>query len=253
MKKFLAAFAAVVMFSPLGASAGVITDTYVGADGHGYGDVVGDVATYGISSATIKRSGSVLSISIATGFAGHAGDDAWAGPHGIGYGDVFLAPQWTPTGTDAAHAGDNAANGTHWTYALSLADRWSATGGAFKLYALSGPSNTANIRNSESFLTCVMGQSCYYRNGQATAVNTASATVHDTGLSGTWSIKPGSELMFNIDVAGSALASYSTIAMHWGETCQNDVIEGAADVPEPASLALIALGLIGLAGARKRG
>ena len=252
MKKFLAALAAVALFSPLGASAGIITDSYWGADGHGYGDVVGDAATYGISSATIKRSGTLLTIGIATGFAGRAGDAPWAAAHGTGYGDVFLAPAWTPFGAGATHAGDNAANGTHWTYALSLDDRWSATGGAFKLYQLSGASNAANIRNSESFLTCVMGRACYYRNGQATAVNTASETVFDTGLSGNWSIKAGSELLFSIDVAGNPLANYSTVAMHWGETCQNDVIEGAVKLPEPASLALFALGLIGVAGVRRR-
>lgn len=252
MKTILAALTALVLFSPIGASAGVIDDLYWGGDSHGYGDVIGDAATYGISSATIKRSGTVLTIQIATGFAGQAGDAQWAGPHGIGYGDVFLAPAWTPAGSGAEHANDNAANGTQWTFAFGLADRWNATGGAFTLYAMTGGSNADNILNSEAFLTCAIGSACYYRNGQATAVNTNSATVSNTGLTGTWSLTSGSELMFSIDTAGSALANYSTVAMHWGETCQNDVIEGVTDVPEPASLALFVLGLLGVAGARKR-
>ncbi len=252
MKNLLAAFAALVLFSPIAASAGVIQDGYWGADAHNYGDVIGDAATYGISGATIKRDGTVLTIQIATGFAGQAGDAAWAGPHGIGYGDVFLAPTWTPFGNDVHHTGDNAANGTQWTHALNLADRWNATGGAFTLYAMTGGSNADNTLNSETFLTCAMGSACFYRDGQATAVNTASAFVHNTGLTGTWSLTAGSELVFSIDTAGSALANYSTIAMHWGETCQNDVIEGSTNVPEPASLGLFALGLLGVAGARKR-
>ena len=235
MKNLLAAFAALVLFSPIAASAGVIQDAYWGADAHNYGDVIGDAATYGISGATIKRDGTVLTIQIATGFAGQAGDAAWAGPHGIGYGDVFLASTWTPFGNDVHHTGDNAANGTQWTYALNLADRWNPTGGAFTLYAMTGGGNADNILNSETFLTCAMGSACFYRDGQATAVNTASAFVHNTGLTGTWS-----------------LANYSIIAMHWGETCQNDVIEGSTNVPEPASLGLFALGLLGVAGARKR-
>jgi hypothetical protein len=251
MKSLLAAVTALALFSPIAASAGVIDDLYWGGNGHNYGDVIGDTATYGISSAAVTRSGSVLTIRIATGFAGQAGDAAWAGPHGIGYGDVFLAPAWTPSGSDAQHSNDNAASGTQWTYGFNLADRWSTTGGAFTLYAMTG-SNVDNILNSESFLTCAIGSACFYRDGQATAVNTASATVLDTGLTGTWSMTAGSELVFSIDAAGSALANYSTIAMHWGETCQNDVIEGATDVPEPASLALFALGLLGVAGARKR-
>lgn len=251
MKSFLAALTALFLFSPVVASAGVIDDLYWGANGHNYGDVIGDAASYGISSATITRSGTMLTIRIATGFAGEAGDAPWAAPGGIGYGDVFLAPAWTPAGSDLQHASDNAANGTQWSYGFNLADRWNAAGGAFKLYAMTG-SNANNILNSGSFLTCGLGSTCYYRDGQATAVNTASATVHDTGLAGTWSLTAGSELVFSIDTAGSALANYSTIAMHWGETCQNDVIEGATSVPEPAGLALFALGLLGVAGARKR-
>jgi hypothetical protein len=236
--------------------AGGISDTgvnaYWGADAHGYGDVIG-ASTYDINGATITRVGNVLTIAIATSFAGHAGSDAALAPGGIGYGDVFLAKSWNPFGTDAHHAGDNAANGTLWSYGLSLDNRWSNTGGTFKLYQLNGTTNAANISNSESFMGCTLGTQCYYRDGQETAVKTASTTVRDTGVTGSWSVIANQELRFTLNIASTELINFSSFAMHWGETCQNDVIEGIANVvPEPGSAWLLAPGLGALLFLRRR-
>jgi hypothetical protein len=42
--------------------------------------------------------------------------------------------------------------------------------------------------------------------------------------------------------SSSELLNFTSFAMHWGETCQNDVIEGATSVVSaPASIALGAL------------
>jgi hypothetical protein len=236
------------------ASAGAITDVgsnaYWGGNNHGYGDVIG-TSMYDISGATVSVAGTTLTIRVATNFAGHAGADTWAATKGIGYGDLFLASAWHPSGTDAHHTNDNAALGTLWSYGLNLDNRWSNTGGTFKLYELNGASNATSILNSQSFLTCAIGTQCYYRDGQATAVNTGSATVRNTGLAGSWTVAQDSALLFTINIAGTNLLRYDEMAMHWGETCQNDVIEGITDVPEPATVALFALGLLGMALRRK--
>ena len=55
------------------------------------------------------------------------------------------------------------------------------------------------------------------------------------------------------DIRGTALAGFGDIALHWGETCQNDVIEGITDVPEPATPALFGLAVLALAARRKLG
>jgi hypothetical protein len=252
------ALAGLLLLAALPSHAGEIGDSalsgYWGGNDHGYGDVIGG-SLYDIKGATITRAGDVLTIAIATNFAGHAGALPNSAPGGIGYGDVFLAQTWNPYGTDAHHTKDNATTGTLWKYGLNLDNRYSNTGGTFRLFELNGSTNAQNIRNSESFMTCRLGWDCMYREGQATAVRTTSSTVTNTGLVGTWKVLADQSLTFSLNVARTNLAAYSTIAMHWGETCQNDVIEGVTAmnmVPLPGSLPLLALGLGGLAFIRRR-
>jgi uncharacterized cupin superfamily protein len=250
------ALAVLALLAMSHSQAGGISDTgvnaYWGADAHGYGDLIG-TSTYDINGATITRVGNVLTIAIATNFAGHAGSDAAQATGGIGYGDVFLANSWNPFGTDAHHEGDNAANGTLWSYGLSLDNRWSNTGGTFKLYKLNGTTNAANIRNSETFMSCTLGTACYYRDGQETAVKTGATTVKDTGVTGTWSVLENQELRFTLNIGSTDLINFSSFAMHWGETCQNDVIEGVTRVvPAPGTAWLMAPGLGALLLMRRR-
>ena len=255
MKKLFSVVCALwAMLAAPGAHAGGISDTgvnaYWGGDGHGFGDVIGG-STYDINGATITRVGSILTVTIATNFAGHAGIAPSAAPGGIGYGDVFLSQVWNPFGSDAHHSNDNAANGTKWTYGLSLNNRLSNSGGTFKLYQLNGATNASNILNSDSFITC--GSSCTYRNGQAVAVKTSSSTVTNTGLTGNWTVTANQQIQFNINVASTDLINFSSFAMHWGETCQNDVIEGITSVvPLPGSMPLIAIGLGAMLVLRRR-
>jgi hypothetical protein len=255
MKKiFSVVWALWAMLAAAGAHAGGISDTgvnaYWGADGHGLGDVIGG-STYDINGATITRVNNVLTVTIATNFAGHAGTSPTAAPGGIGYGDVFLSQVWNPFGSDANHVNDNAANGTKWTYGLSLDNRLSNTGGSFTLYQLNGATNSSNILNSDSFITC--GSNCTYRNGQAVAVKTSSSTVKNTGVTGLWTVTANQQIQFSINVASTDLMNFSSFAMHWGETCQNDVVEGITRVvPLPGSAPLVAIGLSAMLVLRRR-
>jgi hypothetical protein len=112
------------------------------------------------------------------------------------------------------------------------------------------------VLDSESFMKCYQNVSCVYRNGQATAVKTVNnaANVTDTGMTGKWTITADKEIKFTVTLASTSdLLKYSSLAMHWGETCQNDVIEGQVSlVPVPGVLPLTGLGLAMLGLSRRR-
>lgn len=274
MKIITVACAAWALFATSGVQAGEINDNvatgYYGANGHNYGDVIG-TSLYDISGAKITRIGNVLTITISTNFAGNAGAEAGvASTRGIGYGDVFLANAWNPyvvpgQPADAHHSADNAGNGTDWQYGLHIsdADRYdnqaTHVAGNFTLYNLMG-TNAATILNSDSYITCA---SCTYRNGQAVSVNTAASTndafvVKKSGttndVTGTWKVFADThQIEFKLDMTGTALLNFNGFAMHWGETCQNDVIEGASSVVSaPGGIPLLSLGLGAMLLIRRR-
>lgn len=242
-----------LLVSSASAQATIIADNYIGGDDHNKGDVIGNVNDFQINSMDVSVSGTILSVSIDTTFAGKAGTIApgQTSGLGIGYGDLFLSSQWTPNGTAAdQYINDNAATGTVWTYGFSLDDRF-RTGlgmGAGTLYSLNSGNNDADALLSEDFLT-----SGLFRDGQEVAVDTASLGVQALNNAGSWNVTANS-IDFTIDLANTGLLGNGEIALHWGFTCQNDVIEGAAvsAVPIPSAVWLFATGLIGLVGVSRR-
>ncbi|MEO8746888.1 MAG: PEP-CTERM sorting domain-containing protein [Rhodanobacter sp.] len=237
-------------------SATTMNDTYHGGNGHGYGDVISGpgVTTFNIDRMEATRSGSQLTVTIYTNFAGNAGiDSQWTTNHtGIGYGDLFLSTGWTPNGS-SPYDNDNAANGNHWTYAFSLDDPLNNSGGHGTVYAL-GAGNAANhnpdVLLSNDFIDC--GHSCIYRDGQAVAVNKSLATA--TNTTGSWTVGNGF-LSFSFDTAGLDLDS-NNFGFDWTMYCGNDVIQGldptTVPEPQPAGIFLLGIGLIGLSVLRQR-
>jgi len=245
----LSALALSISSVSFSASATTILDGYVGANDNGHGDVIGDTALFDTHGMTISRSGNSLLISIDSNFAGK-GDDGLFGNltngNGIGYGDVFLSATWDPEGS-APYAGDDNSNGTVWSYGFNLFDRYMSendqSNGHGTLYSLNSGNNDADILMSDDFLT-----SGIFRNGQEVAVDTVNGNV--TALNqGLWNIDTANNLInFEIDISNTSLLASSAIAVHWGPTCANDVIEGVSPVPVPAAVWLFVSGMAGLFG-----
>ncbi|MEX2482570.1 MAG: PEP-CTERM sorting domain-containing protein [Gammaproteobacteria bacterium] len=129
------------------------------------------------------------------------------------------------------------------------------------LYRLNG----TNVENA-ILADALMQGNAVYRNGQEVLVDTASNTVENTGIDGTWVVTPTTsaamgKVSYSFDIAATSLwdpTQQMTLALHWAMSCANDAVEGQTLLPpqplvtvagirvaEPASLGLAMLGLAG--------
>ena len=235
----------IMAIAPQNSRAYIINDNYYGADDHGYGDVIGDDWRFDIDCMEITTTGSTMTVDIRTTF-----DQKQDYPSGapVLFGDLFISTDgWSPAGT-SPYLTDNMLNSDaeDWEYAFHLQvgeDPLNYTKGTDytgKLYSISDSDINASYAPS----------GWTWRDNQEVTINPPEG-----GVDGSWSYTGGGSGAYGHLVMEFGIPTswnLNNLGFHWGPTCANDVIEGGAPIPEPATMLLLGSGLIGLAGFRKK-
>jgi hypothetical protein len=205
----------------------VIQDTYIGGTPNSP-DIIGLAEHFDVTKMVVSfASAHTMTVDVYSRYFDNIGKGQTK------LGDLFIS-------TDG-YQGD----GEDWEYALKLDSYRPATSsGAISLYSVL-PDND-NIQYSSAPVGYIYraGQEVQYKGTNQTALATGSWSLNHIG----GIVDTDDFLRFTIKHDFGNVSSYG---LHWGMTCGNDVIEGAAPapVPEPPAMLLFGVGLIGLAGA----
>ncbi len=246
MKKYLIAFLLLFsMFLFSGNSFALIIDNYIGADPSNparYGDdVIGSTDYFDLDGYSIGFAGGNAVVNIYGNYFDNVGK------YKSKLGDLFISTDGynnavIPTEEDYYY------NGERWEYAVHLNGNTGsgASGDTAGVYAITdGRDDSNDSTHGDIILSDFYFAGNDYRTGQEVTIDVDGLTSLSTG---SWTIIDADYLQISFSLANIGWdGDPANFAIHWSMTCANDVVEGPA-VPEPTTMLLFGVGLIGLAG-----
>jgi hypothetical protein len=203
-----------------------------------YGDVIG-INYFNIDKMDITKSGTDWSVMI-TGdyFKYHDNISYDSGyPYKLGPGDLYINSNgWNASPGTGHYETDTFNSGEGWNYVVTQ-----AANGSWGLYSLDFDDIEYTNVSSLSGNNFVYRIDQAWKGGRGTFIGTANYTHILNTNSATFTFNTG-----NLDFSGD-------VGLHWTMQCGNDVVEGkVSSVPEPTTLLLLGLGLIGITAIRKK-
>lgn len=233
-----------VMIFPVSAQSYTIDDTgdaaywggqVVNSSPTAYGDVIGS-PYFNVDQMVVTRSGKDWSVTLSGPYFQYHQDTTVDGglPYRFGPGDLYInSTCWSATQDASGHyATDLFSSSEGWDYVVTQGDT-----GAWGLYSL----DYAKITGTSAPTGYVYRTGQAWKGGAGSFMGAATYFYDTANNTLEFTFNTG-----NLDWTGP-------VGFHWTMKCGNDVVEGqVSSVPEPATMLLVGLGLMGLAGMRRK-
>ena len=209
--------------------------TVAGASSTAYGDVIGS-PYFSVDQMVVTNSGNNWTVTLIGPYFGYHNNQTIDGglPYRFGPGDLYINSNgWIATQGPAGHYETDifAKDGSEgWNYVVTQ----DATG-AWGLYSL----DYSKIQYTNAGSGYIYRQDQAWRGGAGTPIASANQTYDPAN----------NQLIFTFSTGN---LDWTNIGLHWTMQCGNDVVEGGAHAPEPATMLLLGSGLVGLVGFRKK-